>query len=207
MSKLIDLTGQKFGRLTVIKRAENKRGQTRWETLCECGKVCFQTSNALSSGHSKSCGCAKIEALTKRLTTHGQSVIGYRSKEYGIWSGIKTRCYNTTRRDYKYYGGRGIIMCEEWRNSFIAFYAYVGKCPDNMHSIDRINNDGNYEPGNVRWATKNIQFHNTRKCKLDRDMVIEIRNSTMSTKQLMEVYGVGKDAINDAKSYRTWREE
>ena len=119
--------------------------------ICQCGRVIERSINYVRRGVYQSCSvCAR-----QRPITHGM----YGTPEYRAWANMLTRCYNRNRKDFARYGGRGITVCQEWRNSFEAFFAYVGKRPKGM-SLDRINNDGNYEPGNVRWATPAQQAQN-----------------------------------------------
>ena len=162
MSKRIDLTGHKFGRLKVLKMVGcNKWGEAMWLCECECGNLVSVTSNNLRRLHTRSCGCLQKEAASSSNTTHGKRG----TKLYPAWNMMKDRCSNQNSKAYKNYGGRGIRVCEEWKNSFQAFYDYVSKLPhfnEKGYSLDRINNDGNYEPNNVRWATRYEQVHNRR---------------------------------------------
>lgn len=126
MSKLIDLTGQRFGRLTVTKRDDdyvfpNGKRLTRWECICDCGATVVVFGGNIRKGVVRSCGCLKSDISKELSTTHGLS----RSKLYGIWRGMKNRCYLKTNRYYKYYGGRGITVCPEWLQSFKAFYDWA----------------------------------------------------------------------------------
>lgn len=162
MSKLIDLTGQKFGRLTVAERAENgvrKNGSsyTRWLCKCDCGKELIVDGGNLKKGHSKSCGCYAREQIIKTHTTHGQK----KSRLYVIWRGMKSRCANPKTNRYKNYGGKGIKVCDEWLHDFKAFYDWSMShgYADNL-TLDRIDANGNYEPLNCRWVTIKEQENN-----------------------------------------------
>jgi len=155
-----DLTGIRYGRLVVIKRGPNgKSGMTKWECRCDCGKTTIVFGAALRGGDTKSCGCLHAEWSAKYHTIHGKCG----TVEHQIWKSIIGRCENANSTSFPRYGGRGIKICPEWRHDFAAFLAHVGPRPSPKHSIDRYpNNDGNYEPGNVRWATVREQSRNRR---------------------------------------------
>lgn len=151
--------GQRFGRLIIEREADrSSSGKRQWECLCDCGvrKVCGQGS--ILSGKTASCGCLQSEMTSSRFTKHGLKG----TPEYEIWKGIKRRCLNPNTNGYKKYGARGITICDLWRDSFMAFLEHVGQRPSPQHSIDRIDNDRGYEPGNVRWATMVEQNRNLR---------------------------------------------
>ena len=183
MSKAINLVGQVFGRLTVLKRVENnKHNRAMWECVCECGKIITVEGAQMRSGHTSSCGCFKIDQTRK----HGM----WRTPEYCAWDTMKRRCNSPQDKGYKYYGGRGITVCDEWMKSFPAFFKHIGHKPSSLHSIDRINNNGNYEPGNVRWATRQEQNNNTR-----HNHLVTVGEITLNVSQWAKINNIKRDTI------------
>ncbi len=162
--RFIDRTGDIFGRLTVLMDSGKTCGtNVKWICRCECGVEVTVSGSGLNRGTSRSCGCLQRELLSDRKRTHGLS----NSPEYLVWQSMIARCHNPNNESWKGYGGRGIIVHDEWRNSFAAFFAHIGPRPSSNHSIDRFpNNDGNYEPGNVRWATAKDQNRNQRRNRM-----------------------------------------
>lgn len=157
--------GERFGRLEVIAPAEKAlSGHRRWLCRCECGSERIVHQTSLRAGTTKSCGCLHTEDLIRRNTIHGHKKNGIISPEYTLWLNIKQRCFNPKNKDYAIYGGRGIVLCDAWRDDFTAFLAGVGPKPicDKRMSLDRINSDLGYEPGNVRWVDAVVQARNRR---------------------------------------------
>ena len=162
--KLIDLTGHQYGRLTVIRRAGHRGKKVIWLCSCKCGGEARPTSANLRNGTTKSCGCLQIEtaaaAARKRSTVHGHNPTGKASPTYNSWHSMRARCTRASHKSYPNYGGRGITVCDRWRE-FANFLSDMGERPDGM-TLDRIDNDGNYEPLNCRWATASQQQQNKR---------------------------------------------
>lgn len=166
-----NLTNQKFGCLTAKEPTSQPyemnghqwvRGQAQWICDCTCGNRCIATAHALLQRAKSSCGCLRVVGKI----THGQSAYHSRTPEYKAWMAMKIRCkYSHDSRKWSYYGGRGITVCSRWLNSFEAFLEDVGPKPTPEHSLDRINVNGNYEPGNVRWATPKEQANNKRRSR------------------------------------------
>lgn len=157
--------GKTFGRLKVEAKApSSNRGRQRWVCKCDCGETLFVYGGNLTSGNTKSCGCLMRERVYLANRTHGMSRPrnGISAPEYTAWQGMKARCFRESHADYKNYGARGITVCGRWL-VYENFYADMGSRPSRQHSLDRVNNDGNYEPSNCRWATIDQQVKNRRR--------------------------------------------
>lgn len=163
--KMINLVGLKFGRLLVTALEPRTVRDRSWTCKCDCGRVVSVQGGNLRNNHTRSCGCLRNEVTRQRATKHGYSRVKQRTPEYKTWCLMKDRCHNPRFLRYADWGGRGIKVCEEWLHDFVAFLDHVGPKPSSKHSIDRIDNDRGYEPGNVRWATALEQRYNRRDFK------------------------------------------
>jgi hypothetical protein len=177
-----DIAGQKFGRLTALHQTGERRdGRIMWRLRCECGREIDCSSHGLLGARTRSCGCLQREYAAQLKYRHG----GCKSLLYRCWRNIKKRCLNPKNQAFKNYGGRGISMAPEWAGDFAAFKEYVdrnlGPKPKGDYSIDRIKNHEGYFPGNLRWATRTEQNHNTRRNPIEKvvtAMLVECRNKT-----------------------------
>lgn len=184
---LIDMTGKKCGRLTVLERAENdKHGNAMWKCKCECGNIITTLGYQLRSGHTKSCGCLQKDIVRKMNTKHGYS----KTRIYRIWDAMKGRCLNPNNDAYENYGGRGIEICEEWMDpvNFIE-WAYDNGYNDNL-TIERIDIDGNYEPSNCTWVTRAEQNRNT-----SRNISVEVDGKEYGLAQLARKLGRNRSTL------------
>jgi hypothetical protein len=167
--RIKDLHGCRFGRLTVVSFAGcNARGKACWLCQCACGQTSVVIGERLTR-RQRSCGCLHRELTASfgdRTRRHGHAARRFptQTAEYRAWQNLKNRCSNPRLKEWRYYGGRGIRVCERWQRSFSAFLADVGPKPAPDLQIDRIDNDGHYEPGNVRWTTRSEQVRNSRRC-------------------------------------------
>ena len=178
--KKLDLKGQRFGRLTVLSPAPNRGKLTRWRCLCDCGKETLVDTQNLRSGKVKSCGCLNRALARERCTTHGLS----HTRLFRIWHGILVRCSNEKEPAFEYYGGRGIRVCDEWKNDFKAFHAWaVSHGYRDDLTIDRIDSNGNYCPKNCRWVSQSEQSKN-RRC------VVLYKGQTIP--EYCKAHGIGK---------------
>lgn len=174
MPAAINLTGQRFGRLTVEFRVGTQNGSALWQCHCDCGKVVKAQTRYLRSGNIQSCGCIHSEQLAirnRRNMIHGGCIEGQEERLYGVWHSMIQRCYDVKRKDYPNYGGRGIRVCEEWRHDYTAFRKWAllngyDPCAKYMKcTIDRKNVDGPYSPENCRFVDSKAQANNRRKPK------------------------------------------
>lgn len=184
MGQIKDLVGQRFGRLTVVEFAGVRGRNSYWKCVCDCGETIVTKSSYLTSGDTKSCGCLKLERISNLTAKHNMS----KTKIFGVWATMLRRCFTPTNKKFSDYGGRGIKVCDEWRDNFKAFYEYVSNLEhygEEGYSLDRINNDGDYEPGNVRWATLKEQGRNKRN-----NVFVEYDGEKMTLKEAADRSGL-----------------
>lgn len=180
------MVGNKFGMITVTEKTDKYSGTHRlWLCSCECGGTAFATMSDLRSGRRRSCGCLKKTARV----TNGAHVGGKRMPEYGIWASMKERCSNPNQKSYARYGGRGIRVCPEWQD-FSQFIRDMGPRPSSEHTIERENNDGNYEPSNCRWEPMSVQANNK-----STSVIITIESERLSLTQWSRRAGINQMTI------------
>lgn len=182
----VDRTGIQYGRLKAMYKNGFIGDQVAWFCQCSCGNTTTVSSYGLGSGSTQSCGCLQREKASEASSTHGLS----NTREYRIWCAMKTRCTNENRDNYKHYGARGISVCSRWINSFENFFSDMGPCPSEQHSIERNDPDGNYEPGNCRWATQTEQMRNT-----SRSVKVQWGGKEVTIAELSELTGVSYDLL------------
>ena len=202
MTRYKDLTNKEFGRLTVVKRAEDridKKGKHHimWECRCACGNTKVVSRNDLTKKNgTKSCGCLRIEKTKERRTKHGLR----NTRLYRIWANIKVRCYNPKKDNYSYYGKEGIAMCQEWLNNFENFYKWsIENGYQSNLTIDRINNQGNYEPSNCRWVTAKQQQNNK-----NNNHLIEYKGETHTLTEWSEMLNINCRTLHKRLVYLNW---
>lgn len=218
MAKLIDISGQRFGRLTVLERVgSNKYNYATWLCICDCGKKIVVSGKSLRTGNTKSCGCLIVDDARakneKYIKTHGKT----NTRLFRVWSSMKTRCENPNATNYALYGGRGISICEEWRNDFEAFYkwameqGYDPAAKRGKFTIDRIDSDKGYSPNNCRLANSTEQANNRRSTRF-----ITVDGDKRSQAEWARYYGrdisifqhmSDEEAIERIRAYEAYKRE
>lgn len=187
MSRAIDMAGRRYANVTGIRKlGACASGDARWEFLCDCGSLFEASGYDVRNGKRTSCPDCSRQRAASLLVKHGRT----NTPEFSTWTDIQTRCHNENSTSYPGYGGRGIFVCERWRSSFELFLADMGHRPSPEHSIDRVDNDGNYEPGNCRWATREEQANNKRTNRR-----IEIEGQTKNLSEWATLAGVTPSCI------------
>lgn len=192
-----DISGMKFGRLTVIDfaftKGEFRKTQRYWNCICDCGNKVVKTTCQISKGYIQSCGCLQVDYANgnKNNYKHGKR----KTRLYTIWINMNSRCSNKNNPNYKNYGGRGISVCDEWKSDFLSFYNWANENGYSKDlSIDRIDNNGVYDPNNCRWATYKTQANNSRQCKF-----VTIDGETKNIVGWLEYYGIPKHVYYSKK--------
>lgn len=205
MFNIPKLDGQRFGRLLVTQRVANRGTHACWLCECDCGRQCEVAGTLLKSGMTTSCGCYRLERLKQSLQTHGMTG----TVEHQTWKRLRARCSNPNLPDYPDYGGRGIKVCDRWKDSFADFFEDMGSRPGKGYSIDRIDVNGDYCPENCRWATASQQASNKRK------MLIEYEGRTLSVADWSlefqvnptTIYTLLKSNRNTQQVFKEWEDE
>jgi hypothetical protein len=201
---------KRYGALIVVRDSGQTSNRIKiWECLCDCGETYLVRQDSLKSGATTCCKKCRY----KKTTKHGQSGRTNDDKTsignitYRSWVYMKSRCYNPNHKDYPHYGEKGIIVCESWKNSFENFFDYMGERPSKEYSLDRIDVNGNYEPGNCKWSNRQDQGQNRTTTKLTKEKVKEIKiliSEGNTNKSIAETYGVSMQCICDIKKGRRW---
>jgi hypothetical protein len=197
MPKRLDLTGYVYSRLKVVRCVGARNKRVHWECLCDCGNIAVVSTGSLRSGNCSSCGCYNIEQVKKAgksRSTHGMK----RTPEYRCWAQLKHRCINKDSQGYADYGGRGITVCDEWKDSFETFFKDMGPRPSPKYSLDRIDNDGPYCKENCKWSTRKEQANNKRSCR-----ILVLGNEAKTVAEWSEVVGLKGQTIRSRLS-RGW---
>lgn len=201
----------KYGRLTTISEPERRLNSynskcTTWVTAkCDCGNIKEYRLSCIKTGHTKSCSCLQKEVTSNRSIKHSQRF----HPLWKVWRNIKTRCYNKKNNQFKDYGGRGIYICDEWRNDFKVFYDWgIANGWGKALTIDRVKNDGNYEPSNCRFVTRKTNNRNKRSNKLTQKRAEHIRllrsYSGRTFQNIANLYGVSKQVVIAVVANRIW---
>ena len=200
MGRFVDLTGQRFGRLTALDRAGTSGGgSATWRCLCDCGKETVVIGSSLRSGFTRSCGCLSAEKIGERSYKHG----GTNTRLYSIWSGMIERCHNPKHKGYKNYGARGIVVCAEWKTNFASFQEWAlsnGYAED--LTIDRIENDKPYGPDNCRWISLSAQQHHKRDNHL-----ITYNGETHTLTEWAAITGINRNTLSARINRLGWSAE
>lgn len=198
--KILDLRGQKFGRLTALfKNGKSKDGRFLWHCVCDCGNEIDVPSSYLTSGNTKSCGCLQPEVARAKHTKHGELTRSNKSKLYSVWGGMKNRCYRKGHVEFHAYGGRGITVCDAWRENYQAFkdWALASGYEEGLQ-IDRIDNERGYSPENCRWVTRKENCNNKRNV-----IRVQFRGEL---KTITEISGIPRSLIYQ-RFHNGWPEE
>ena len=207
MTKIQDIKNQRFGKLIALEYSHTEKGKSStWICRCDCGRISKVELSSLRSGNTQSCGCLRLERIAKSNSTHGKS----KTSEYYAWDNMIQRCVNPNNPEYKNYGGRGISVCEEWRNSFELFLQDMGLKPKEKFSLDRIDNDKGYYKENCRWTNSFTQAINQREKP---NYTTGIKNISYSKRDNLFCVSIGREGKRYRKSFKNledainWKEE
>lgn len=202
-----DHAGEKYGRLLVVEPIHRRKPSGKkvvdWLCRCECGNESRQAATDLQSGKAKSCGCLRREVTIARCTTHASS----KTPEFRVWTNMIGRCECKTDDDFHNYGARGISVCHRWRESFEAFLIDMGKRPTAKHTIERLNNSGNYEPSNCVWAARKVQNRNKRNIRLSPAIVAaarQVKREGGNVSALARRLRVNRHTLGNAARGQSW---
>ena len=200
-------SGQIFGHLKVLADLGVAGGNRTYLCLCECGKEKKVLASNLVRGRTRSCGCKRSKYVSEKMRKHGHAQTAGRrpSPTYSSWGSMLNRCTNPANHSYKMYGGRGILVCERWLD-FENFLADMGEKPAKGMSIERLDVNGNYEPGNCVWATPKIQARNTRRSRLTMEIARSIKSGELSIKDAVSMTGCAGSTASAARTGRNWRD-
>lgn len=205
--KAVDLTGRRFGRLVALDSTSVQKTNRRrvfWRCKCDCDNFVTTSAVALTTGETKSCGCLKAEGPRPK---HGAALKSGKTPEYRVWMSMKKRCLNENDKTFPLYGGRGITVCAQWMHSFEQFLTDMGPRPSLGHSIDRIDNAGNYEPNNCRWGTHHQQAQNRKSTILEVEdvrRVFRLRAQGLTLKAIGAAVGISFSHVRQILSGRSW---
>jgi len=203
--RLLNLEGKIFGRWTVLKKTANQHSHTAYICRCICGKIKKVIANNLMRGKTTSCGCLHNELISARSKTHGMS----KSSEYRTWFGMIVRCHKKYSSSRKWYGDRGIVVCDRWKYSFEKFFSDMGLKPTPQHQIDRIDNNGNYEPSNCRWTTRLVNMRNSPHTKLTTSEVSAIKcklSNGFKVNDIAKEYHIHDSVIRKIGNGKLWKD-
>ena len=201
-ARFIDITGQRFGYLTVLDRADNNaHNQTRWRCRCDCGRETIVVAAKLRNGHTTSCGCMGLRHATEAKIRHGDALFKNKSRLYTIWEAMKRRCYNPNCRPYKYYGGKGVKVCDEWLE-YPGFksWAIANGYTDSL-SIDRLDSNGDYTPENCQWITMSENISRAKRLPKEvRDRAEQMLRQGVLGKAIAEELHISACTVSHIKS-------
>lgn len=208
MPSKINMAGQIINGIEFINFSHSYKSNRIWNCKCHCGKLFTGNQYFIRSGKTTGCGCIR-RIKNKENAQKLRKWENNNPEIHKMWVSMKNRCFNNSDSNYFRYGGRGISVYEGWKNSFDEYYNWIkenlGERPSKKYSLDRINNDGSYEPGNLRWADKSTQGQNSSNAKLDEQKIIEIRKSKLSVIKLAKKYKVSRSTIYEVINKEAWR--